>query len=105
MKLYSVYMVACSDGKIYTGLTNNLERRIIEHNQGLNKESYTYSRRPVKLLFAQEFIQFEQAERFEKQIKKWGRAKKLALANADFDILPELAKCKNETHHANKPLL
>jgi len=95
-------MVKCSDDSIYTGLTNNLERRVKEHNFGLNDNSYTSQRRPVRLIFHQEFIQFEQAEYFEKKIKKWSRKKKLALANEDFEILPLLAECKNETHFKNK---
>lgn len=103
MKYYYVYMVQCSDGKIYTGLTNNLERRIKEHNCGLNGNAFTASRRPVKLIFHQEFIKFEQAEYFEKKIKKWSRAKKVAMANGEWDLLPLLAECKNESHFRNKP--
>jgi len=95
-------MVACSDEKIYTGLTNNLERRIKEHNYGLNDNAFTASRRPVKLIFHQEFMQFEQAEYFEKKIKKWSKAKKLALANGDWDLLPLLAECRNQSHHKNR---
>lgn len=95
-------MVECSDTSIYTGLTNNLERRLREHNFGLNDNSYTSKRRPVKLIFQQEFIQFAQAEFFEKKIKKWSRAKKLALANEEYDTLALLAKCKNESHSKYK---
>ncbi len=101
MKYYYVYIVECSDKSLYTGLTNNLERRISEYNYGLNNNSYTFTRRPVKLLFHQEFMQFEQAERFEKKIKKWSRKKKLALANGDFDLLKLLSECKNESHSRN----
>ncbi|MBT8301326.1 MAG: GIY-YIG nuclease family protein [Maribacter sp.] len=103
MKLYYVYMVKCSDDSIYTGLTNNLGRRLKEHNYGMNDNSYTYKRRPVTLIFDQEFMQFEQAEYFEKKIKKWSRKKKLALANEDFEILPLLAECKNQSHFTNRP--
>ncbi|MBT8298886.1 MAG: GIY-YIG nuclease family protein [Maribacter sp.] len=103
MKLYYVYMVKCSDDSIYTGLTNNLGRRLKEHNDGMNDNSYTYKRRPVTLIFNQEFMQFEQAEYFEKKIKKWSRKKKLALANEDFEILPLLAECKNQSHFTNRP--
>ncbi len=101
MKYYYVYIVECSDKSLYTGLTNNLERRINEHNFGLNDNSYTSTRRPVKLIFKQEFIQFEQAELFEKKIKKWSKKKKLALANDDFDLLKLLSECKNESHSKN----
>ena len=93
-------MVKCSDESIYIGLTNNIERRIQEHNFGYNDNSYTSKRRPVKLIFHQEFIQFSQAELFEK--KKWSKAKKLAFANGNFDVLPILADCKNDSHFKNK---
>lgn len=95
-------MLKCSDDSIYVGLTNNLSRRLKEHNYGLNIESYTYTKRPVKLIFHQEFMQFNQAEFFEKKIKKWSRHKKIALANGDYDALKLLASCKNEKHYKNK---
>ena len=85
-------------------MTNNIERRVKEHNFGFNKASYTFSRRPVELIFCQEFMQFSQAEIFEKKIKKWSRNKKLALASENFEALKSLAFCKNDTnskHHKN----
>ena len=104
MRFYYVYIVKCSDQSLYTGLTNNLERRMKEHNKSPMDNSYTAKRRPVELVFHQEFMQFEQAEYFEKKIKKWSRAKKMAMANGDWDMLPLLAECKNETHYKNKPM-
>lgn len=101
MKFYYVYMLKCSDDSIYTGLTNTIDRRLEEHRLGLNKECYTFKRRPLKLIFHQEFMQFEQAEYYEKKIKKWSRSKKLALANEDFELLKELSICKNETNSEN----
>lgn len=94
-------MVQCADESIYIGLTNNLERRINEHNHGINDNSYTAKRRPVELIFRQEFMNFGQAEYFEKKIKRWSRRKKLALANEDSLLLKLLAECKNETHSKN----
>lgn len=55
MKIYDVYIVKCSDNSYYTGFTNDLERRINEHNGGINPASYTHRRRPVKLVFYYEF--------------------------------------------------
>jgi putative endonuclease len=49
MKIYYVYILECADGTYYTGITNNLERRFTEHALGLNQDSYTHDRRPVKL--------------------------------------------------------
>ena len=105
MKFYYVYIVECSDVSLYTGLTNNLDRRLKEHNFGSKDNSYTSKRRPVKLIWHQEFMQFEQAEYYEKRVKKWSRAKKLALENEEYDLLPLLAECKNESHAKNKPKL
>ena len=103
MKTYYVYILECSDDFLYTGFTNNIDRRIIEHQQGLNKTCFTYNRRPVQLIFYQDFNDINQAILFEKKIKKWSRAKKLALAKRDFDMLQILAECRNATHGKYKP--
>lgn len=55
MKLYFVYILKCSDGLTYTGMTNNISRRFEEHQKGLNTTCFTYNRRPLELLFYQEF--------------------------------------------------
>jgi putative endonuclease len=92
MKLYYIYILECSDDSFYTGMTNNLNKRFIEHQTGQNRDSYTYSRRPVKLVFYAEFTDVNLAIASEKQIKKWSRKKKLALINNEFEKLPNLAK-------------
>ncbi len=92
MKIYYVYIVKCSDNSYYTGFTNDLERRINEHNVGLNPASYTYTRKPVELVFYYEFNDVNQAIQFEKQIKGWSRKKKEAIINDNWDLLPELSK-------------
>ena len=84
----------CSDNTYYTGITSNLERRIIEHKLGKHIESYTYKRRPIELMFYAEFTDISIAIQTEKQIKKWSKAKKEALINDEFDKLPNLAKKK-----------
>ncbi|TYP77382.1 putative endonuclease [Aquimarina intermedia] len=102
MKMYWVYIPLCSDGFTYTGVTNNLSRRLEEHQEGKNKSCFTYKRRPVKLVFNQEFNDVEQAIFFEKKIKKWSAKKKLALADENFDLLQLLSECRNKTHANNK---
>ncbi|KMQ50517.1 excinuclease ABC subunit C [Chitinispirillum alkaliphilum] len=52
--MFSVYILLCSDGSYYTGHTDNLEKRLYEHNKGIYK-CYTETRRPVKLVFQQAF--------------------------------------------------
>lgn len=103
MKIYFVYILQCSDNLNYTGVTNNISRRLNEHEAGLNKSCFTYKRRPVKLIFCQEFNDIEQAIYFEKKIKKWSSKKKYALANGDFDMLQILSECRNATHSDFKP--
>ncbi len=60
-------------------------------------------RRPVKLIFHQEFNAVEQAIYFEKKLKKWSGQKKLALDNGEFDMLQILAECRNVSHSNFKP--
>ncbi len=103
MKSYFVYILKCKDDLLYIGITNNLNRRLIEHNQGLNKTCFTFKRRPVEIIFYQDFNDVNQVIYFEKKIKKWSGKKKLALANGDFDMLQILAECRNATHSNYKP--
>ena len=92
MNKYTVYILLCSDQSYYTGVTNDIETRVIQHNEGLNKKAYTYSRRPVKLLFQEHFHDINQAIAFEKQLKGWRREKKEALIKREWDKLPEMSR-------------
>ncbi len=91
MKNYSVYMVLCADGSYYTGITNSVERRVSEHNLGFDRKSYTFSRRPVKLVYAEVFFDVNAAIAAEKRIKGWCRAKKAALVKSDWRRIVELS--------------
>lgn len=93
--MYFVYIVQCSDGYYYTGVTNDLERRVNEHNSGVI-EGYTSNRLPVRLVFNQSFQFIQDAIAAEKQIKGWSRKKKEALINGDFKRLKLLSKCKKQ---------
>ncbi len=103
MKSYYIYILECSDGLLYTGFTNNISRRFDEHQNGLNKSCFTFKRRPLELIFHQEFNDVEQAIYFEKKIKNWSAQKKRALANEDYNMLQILAECRNMTHSKYKP--
>jgi len=92
MKLSFVYILECSDGTYYTGVTSNLEKRVFEHKNGKHQDSYTFSRRPLKLVFFCEFTDINMAIEKEKQIKKCSQAKKEALIKGDYLALPNLAK-------------
>lgn len=101
MKRAYVYILECSDGKYYTGSTTDLERRMYEHRNKKYK-GYTSYRLPVKLVYSQEFNNYNEAFQFERKIKTWSRAKKEALIKGDFTKLHKLAECKNETHYKNR---
>ena len=94
MKVSYVYILLCSDGTYYTGVTSNLTSRIQSHKNGSYKGSYTYYRRPVELKFYAEFTDINLAIEKEKQIKNWSKSKKEALINDEFNQLPRLAKKK-----------
>ncbi len=76
MKTYHVYILQCSDNSYYTGITNNLELRLAQHQEGTVKTAYTYSRRPLQLVFAEAFQDVRMAIEWEKRIKGWSRQRK-----------------------------
>lgn len=92
MRQFYLYILLCSDQTYYVGITNDILRRVAEHNQGIASNSYTNKRRPVELMFYEVFYDPQEAIRREKQIKKWSHAKKEALINSDFNQLVALAK-------------
>lgn len=70
------YIVKCSDGSLYTGWTNNLEKRIKDHNAGRGAK-YTKARRPVVLVYKEEFPTKQEAMKREWEIKRLSRKEKL----------------------------
>ena len=92
MKTYFVYILKCNDNSFYTGITNSLERRLYEHQEGKDIEAYTYTRRPVTLVWFEMFTIPDEAIKTEKQIKGWSRRKKLALIEKDWDKLVKYSK-------------
>lgn len=102
MKYYYVYILKCIDHSYYTGVTNNIERRLAEHQSGENVKSYTYNKRPVELVFCEDFGDINQAIAFEKQVKGWTRKKKEAIIEGHWDKLKELSICMNDSHYRNK---
>ncbi|CAN5209011.1 GIY-YIG nuclease family protein [soil metagenome] len=99
MKFYYVYILQCADGAYYTGITNDLDRRVNEHNEGLDKKAYTYRKRPVSLVYREIFNEVLHAIAWEKRIKGWSRAKKEAVISGEWNVLPELSECKNWSSH------
>ncbi|MBX7457262.1 GIY-YIG nuclease family protein [Qipengyuania sp. 1NDH17] len=85
------YILQCADRKYYTGHTDDLERRIGEHQIG-GYCDFTSRRLPVRLFWAERFSSREEALSCELRVKKWSRAKKEALGKADWVALSHFAK-------------
>ena len=87
-----VYILRCSDGRYYVGSTRgSVKKRVAEHNAG-TYGGYTARRRPVELLYVQDFAGVADAIAAERQLKGWSRAKKEALINGDFGALKVLSR-------------
>jgi predicted GIY-YIG superfamily endonuclease len=92
-----LYILRCADGSYCTGTTRtSLDRRIAEHQAG-TFDGYTSTRRPVELVFHQEFQRITDAISAERQVKGWRREKKEALIHGDWALLPELARRGSRT--------
>jgi putative endonuclease len=87
MKTYRVYILKCNDWSYYTWVTNNLEKRIREHNNSNNIQSYTYNKRPIIPVYHEETSDIKAAIQREKQIKWRSRKKKEMLIQWRFDEL------------------
>jgi len=86
-----VYILRCKDGSYYVGSARDtLERRVAEHNAG-TYGGYTSTRRPVELVYSQEFANITDAIAAERQLKGWRREKKEALIRGDMDELRRLS--------------
>ena len=75
---YKVYILRCSDGTLYTGITTDLKRRVGEHNSG-GGAKYTSNKTPVKCVFSEKHSNRSAALKREMEIKSWPRNRKLAL--------------------------
>ena len=88
-KIWYVYIVECSNKNLYTGTTDNIGRRIDEHNSG-NGAKYTRSFAPVKLLWKEEHLNRSSALKREHQIKRWTRREKKDLIAGNLALLKKL---------------
>ena len=90
----SAYILLCNSGSgsYYTGITRrDVDDRVSEHAQGIDPTCYTFSRRPLSLVFSASFERVDEAVSFERQINGWSRAKKQAPIRGDYAALPSLA--------------
>ncbi|MBJ7377465.1 GIY-YIG nuclease family protein, partial [Sphingobium sp.] len=93
---FHAYMLRCADGSYYLGHTDNLEQRVAQHHSG-DIPGYTQSRRPVALVWSQDFGTRDEALSAEQQIKGWSRKKKEALIVGDWDAIRQAARKSFDT--------
>jgi putative endonuclease len=94
------YMLHCADGHFYVGHTDDLDARIGAHQSGAIP-GYTSTRLPVTLVWSDEFPSHYEALQAERQIKGWGRAKKLALIRGDWPLISALARNSEDKGRAS----
>lgn len=86
-----MYILECRDGSFYVGSTWNIEGRLWQHNQGEGAE-YTKRRRPVRVVYIEEYDSIAEAFGREKQVQNWSRRKRIALIEGRGDELPRLSR-------------
>ena len=89
---YFVYILRCNDGSYYTGVTNNVELRVVQHQGGSDPSCYTFKRRPVTCVYVGMFDDVYDAIAWEKHIKRWSRKKKEALIAGDHATLKQYSR-------------
>ena len=88
--MWYVYILECKDGSFYTGVTDNIKRRLTEHRK--KTSHYTGYNPPRNLIYREPHRSKASAEKREAQIKRWSHAKKQALISGNFEDLRRLSK-------------
>lgn len=89
---YSLYIIRCRDGSLYTGITTDVERRFREHESGKRGSRFLRGRGPLRIEFCERLGSRDRAQRFEYRVKRMAREHKEALIAGRrllADILPE----------------
>lgn len=81
--MWFVYILLCEDGSLYTGYSNNVDQRFFDHKNGKGGH-YTRSHIPLKIIYKETFSAQSEALKREKQIKGWGREKKIRILKLVF---------------------
>ncbi len=92
--MWYLYILECNKGQLYTGITQDVNRRLGEHVSGKGGH-YTRCNRPNGILYQEFFEDRLKAEKRERQIKRWSKAKKLALIEGELNKLTELSKSRD----------
>ena len=97
--MFWLYILECGDGSFYIGHTDDMDERMRLHDCGF-ADSYTASRKPLQLLFTQEFESLLEALSMEWKLKRWTRAKKIAYMAGDWNSVAKLAKGRHRHERA-----
>ena len=81
--MYYVYVLLCKDNSLYTGSSNDPEKRFLDHLNGKGAK-YTKSHKPLKIVFTQSFPNKSLALKREWEIKRWTRSKKIEKLKLEF---------------------
>ena len=81
MSDWTLYILSCGDGSLYTGITNDLDRRLEAHSSG-NGAKYTRGRGPLEVIYTEQLADRSAASKRERTIKKLSRQEKLALTTS-----------------------
>ena len=84
-RYYYVYILKCEDASYFTGVSNDVEERLFEHNVGINPKCYTYLRRPVKVVYTKAFEILQEAIDYGRQLKLLSTREMKAFVNGDFN--------------------
>lgn len=76
--MWFVYVLLCKDNSLYTGSTNNLEKRFLDHKNGKGGH-YTRSHKPIKMIYSEQLPTQSEALKRERQIKSWSREQKISI--------------------------
>lgn len=83
---YSLYILRCSDGSLYTGIAIDVEKRLLEHERGTRGARYLRGRAPYRLVFEQRVGDRSEAQSLEYRVKKLDRAAKLRLISGELSL-------------------
>lgn len=81
--MYFVYMLLCEDGSLYTGVSNNVNKRFLDHKNGKGGR-YTRSHKVIKVVYSEELSSKVEALRREAEIKKWKKDMKISKLKLDY---------------------
>jgi len=81
--MWFVYILLCKDESLYTGISNNPQKRFLDHKNGKGGH-YTRSHKPVKIVYSEKMATQSEALKRERQIKNWSRKKKIRILNLSF---------------------